>query len=217
VNNLDPQNEQWLMKWKGRLWLSNNRLAVPKEEVVKYGEIATFESDICIPNLPPGNYKFRTRLVIDAITWLDGSVRDIWWGVTIPKPKAEWVSQSIYPTCYPGDDVNMSVTFRNTTGYYWRKRWPAPTNLAIDKYADEAFLKRFRHSSWLSNDRIAPLPREFVYSGETATYSFTIHIPEDLAPGKYRFYVRLVMDGYSWFENPDINGGAWWELNILPR
>jgi len=202
--------------WRGSGWLSENRMATAQEGTVAPGDVGTFRFNISCPTgMPPGKHRFYVRLVAENLTWFDNPDTNggAWWEINVPRPRAQWVRQSSYVTAWPGEAVSMSVTFRNIQGVAWSNSLP-PTNLAIDKYQDENFLKRFKHSSWLSDYRIAALPQAEVANGAEATYNFTIKIPDDISPGSYRFYVRLVQDGFSWFDNPDINGGAWWEIKV---
>jgi len=204
--------------WQGSGWISQNRLTVAQEGNVAPGDVGTYRFNISAPSgVSIGNHRFYVRLVAENLTWFENPDTNgaAWWGINIPTPSAQYISQSGYVTAWPGDTVPMSVTFRNITGTSWSKTSP-PTNLAIDSFGDQNFLSKFQDSTWLSSNRIASLPQDQIANGENATYNFNIKIPSDLGPGSYRFFVRLVQDGYSWFNNPDTNGGAWWQITI-PR
>lgn len=202
--------------WQGSGWYSENRLATAQEGDVAPGDVGTFRFNISCPSdMPAGAHKFSVRLVAENLTWFDNPDTNggAWWNINVPRPQAEWQGQSGSVTAWPGESADMNVTFKNTGSTSW-KISSYPVNLAIDKYQNEDFLKKFRHSSWISENRIATIPRSTINNGETATFNFSIQIPSDLKPGKYRFHVRLVSDGYSWFDNPETNGGAWWEINV---
>ena len=210
------RDESFLDSFKASSWLGDYRIASFSEDEVANGQNATFNFNLKVPsNIAPGTYRFYTRLVSEGYSWFENPDTNggAWWEVNVPAPAATVVSQSAYPTASPGETVNLSVTFKNTSQVAWHDNI-VPTNLAIDKNADEAFLARFKTNSWISDNRIAPLPSATVSPGDDATYNFSIKIPDDLTPGRYRFNVRLVQDGFSWFDNPDTNGGAWWEINV---
>ncbi|MBI4175081.1 hypothetical protein HY523_00515, partial [Candidatus Berkelbacteria bacterium] len=43
------------------------------------------------------------------------------------------------------------------------------------------------------------------------TWNFTIRVPNDLPPGTYRLYTRLVAEHFAWLED---GGGAWWQITV---
>lgn len=215
---LDKYQDENLMKKFNQGWLAEYRLANLNQSSVPSGESATFSFTIRVPDdLGPGSYRFYVRMVAENYAWFADPDTNggAWWEIKVPKPSANWVSQSGTVTAWPGEVVDLSVTFLNTQAASWTN-YSHSTNLAIDKYQDEALLSKFQHSSWLSANRIARLSQTELTAGSSATYSFQIKIPADLSAGSYRFYVRLVQEGFAWFDNPDTNGGAWWEINI-PR
>jgi hypothetical protein len=202
--------------WQGSGWISQNRLATAQEETVAPGATGTFRFAVACPTgMTPGAHKFYVRLVSEGLIWFDNPDTNggAWWNINVPRPTAQWTGQSVYPTLWPGQTASMSVSFRNTSGVAWSSSGSAPVNLALDRLQDENFLKRFKHSSWPGDYRVAPMTPSTVQSGEVATFNFTIQAPADISPGQYVFHVRLVQDGFAWFE-PDINGGAWWSVNI---
>lgn len=204
--------------FRGSGWLSANRLARAAEGTVAPGNIGTFTFKITSPSsISPGNYRFQVRLVADGAQWFDRPDTNggAWWNITIPGPSAISVGQSSYVTAMPGQVRTLQVKFKNTGSGSWTKSSP-PMNLALDRYQNEGFMQRF-NSGWMSSNRIASLPVDKVGPGGIATFNFNIKIPNDLGPGSYRFYVRLVQDGYAWCE-PNTNGGAWWAIDVpAPR
>ncbi|HOE74889.1 MAG TPA: hypothetical protein PLC05_01190 [bacterium] len=201
--------------WQDSSWLSSNRIVRASEGDIAPGQIGTYSFQIyCPPGLAPGQYRFYVRLVADGITWFDNP--DInggaWWQINVPRPQATFVGQSAHSiNAWPGEVINMSAAFMNTGSGAWTQGSP-PMNLAIDKYQNEAFLSRFSHN-WLSPNRIKTLPSPSVAPGQVADFFFQARVPTDLAPGSYRFYVRLVQDGFAWCE-PGNNGSAWWQINV---
>ncbi|MDP3013565.1 MAG: hypothetical protein Q8M92_04935, partial [Candidatus Subteraquimicrobiales bacterium] len=160
-------------------------------------------------------HRFYARLVAENLTWFDNPDTNGagWWQINVPRPTARWSGQSAAVTAWPGQTAAMSVSFVNTTGVAWAKNNSTPVRLALDRYQDEGFAKRFNDGSWLSNYRPADFNESSVASGQTATFNFNLKIPDNLPSGSYRFYVRLIQENYAWFE-PDINGAAWWQINV---
>ena len=202
--------------WQGPGWISQNRIVRASEGDVAPGAIGTFNFQVSCPtSMLPGQHRFYARLVADGATWFENPDTNggAWWTINVPKPQAVSAGQSSSVTAFPGQEVDMSVNFRNTGSSTWSSSSP-PMNLALDKYQNEGFMSQF-NQDWVSSNRIAALPTSSVAPGETAAFNFQIKIPSGLAPGNYRFYVRLVQDGFAWCE-PDINGGAWWSITV-PR
>lgn len=203
--------------WQGTGWISENRMSTAIEGIIAPGETGTFRFSINCPNgMYPGTHKFYARLVSEGRSWFEDPDTNgaAWWLISVPRPTASWAGQSGYVTAWPGQEADMTVNFKNTSGVAWNRSSGVTTTLATDKLESEQFMTSFRQSSWLSQNRIAPLSQETVANGETATFNFKIKIPSNLSPGNYRFNVRLVQDGFSWFENPDINGAAWWGISV---
>ena len=209
------QNESFLKEFNNN-WINNYRITGMSQSVVNPGETATFSFSVKAPNIGYGNYHFYVRLVSEGLTWFENPDTNggAWWNINIPKPTADWQGQSGNITSSPGQEVSASVIFKNTTGSTWGKDGTGAIHLATDKLRDESFLDSFKASSWLGDYRIASFSEDEVANGQNATFNFNLKVPSNIAPGTYRFYTRLVSEGYSWFENPDTNGGAWWEVNV---
>jgi hypothetical protein len=195
-------------------WLSENRIARLTADSVRSGETGVFNFSIQAPtNLAPGDYRLYIRLVAEHLQWFEGDSGGAWWKITVPKPSAQYIGQSAKPTLQRGQTASLSVSFRNTQGIAWQSSGFPVTRLAIDKFwsNDTAWKDT---NTWLSQNRIMAVPQT-VGSGETVTFTFNLKAPVDMPSGKHRFYVRLVQDGYAWFENPDTNGAAWWEITVV--
>jgi hypothetical protein len=212
----DKLKDENFLKQFNDNWINDYRITSMSPSVVNPGETATFNFSVKAPNIGYGDYHFYVRLVSEGLTWFDNPDTNggAWWNINIPKPSAEWQGQSGSVTASPGQEVSASVTFKNTTGSTWKKNGTGAIHLATDKLRDESFLDSFKASSWLGDYRISTFSEDEVENGQNATFNFNLKIPANIAPGTYRFYVRLVSEGYSWFENPDTNGGAWWEVNV---
>jgi hypothetical protein len=198
-------------RFAGPGWLSTYRVAAVGS--VASGDTANFNIPITIPaNTAPGQYRFQVRMVADGITWFDGDQAGAWWYINVPKPTADYVSQSNNPTLSRGDNASLTVTFRNTSGATWPTVGQSRVNLAIDK--DWSDKTAWQGSGWMSENRIVQASEGAVAPGGLATYTFNIHVPTDMPSGQHRFYVRLVSENNAWFDNPDINGAAWWEFTV---
>ncbi len=205
------QNEAFLSRFSHN-WLSPNRIKTLPSPSVAPGQVADFFFQARVPtDLAPGSYRFYVRLVQDGFAWCEpGNNGSAWWQINVPKPTAQHISQSPGPTISRGETTQLSVTFKNTSSVTWKADSLTPVSLAIDKYwASET---AWQGEGWLSKNRITSANN--IAPGENATFTFNIAVPHTMPSGKHRFYVRLVADNYSWFDNPDINGAAWWEITV---
>lgn len=207
------QNEGFMQRFNSG-WISNNRLATLPVNSVSPGGIASFNFNIKIPNdLGPGSYRFNVRLVQDGYAWCEPDTNGgAWWAIEVPAPRAEFVSQSAGPTLNRGETTELTVRFKNISGSVWKPNNGSPVSLALDKYwANET---AWRGPGWLSANRIAHASEGDIQPGEIGTFRFRISVPSTMPSGRHQFFVRLVADGYSWFENPNSNGGAWWWITV---
>lgn len=207
------QNEGFMQRFNYG-WASSNRLANLPADNVGPGETATFNFNIKIPNdLGPGSYRFYVRLVQDGFAWCEPDTNGgAWWTINVPAPQAEYVGQSYHPGLSRGDQTELWVKFKNTSGTTWKADGASPVSLAVDKFwASET---AWRGSGWLSANRITRAEEGDVPPGGVGTFKFRIAAPMSMPSGGHQFFVRLVADGYSWFENPDSNGGAWWWITV---
>jgi len=197
-------------------WIETYRIARMSENSVSPGSSATYSFQIKIPsNLSPGAYRFDARMVAENLGWFEPDINGAaWWQINVPKPSATLTEQSSYPTLYRGQTTQIYAKFRNNTGASWRTSTGSPVRLAVDKYwADRT---AWQGSGWLSENRITTAEEGDLGGWGTGTYRFNIYVPTDMPYGEHRFYARLVADGYSWFDNPDLNGGVWWKITVIP-
>ena len=196
-------------------WLSRYRISQLPTTTVASGDTATFPFSVRVPEATPvGSYRFDVRLVADGITWFDRPDTNgaAWWRIIVPRASAQWVSQTSTPTLSRGQHATLTVQFKNTSGATWKKDDGPPVNLAVDKYwADET---AWQGTGWLSKNRIVSFAESSVADGQVGTFTFDIAVPDTMPSGTHRFYTRLVADGYSWFDTPDTNGGAWWQIVV---
>jgi len=201
--------------WQGSDWISENRIAEMIEDSVSPGQTATFRFELKAPDsMRVGTHRFHARLVSEFKEWFDNPRENgyVYWDINVPHPQAQWISQSENQiVALPGETKDLWVKFKNTDS----SNWITPVRLATDKLMNENFLKRFKHDSWVNDYRISESTSSIAPNSEH-TFNFKIKIPQDLRPGRYRFDTRLVSESYSWFERPDTNGAAWWEI-IVPE
>ncbi len=107
--------------------------------------------------------------------------------------------QNAYPTLAPGEAYNFVVRFKNTGTATWTK---GVVNLGTDRSRDH--IPRFTRegdgpSGWTSPNRVT-MQEATVAPGEYATYSFWMR-NDNVSPGSYDEYFRLVADGILWMED----------------
>lgn len=212
---VDPfANESFSASFRDSSWVSKYRIAGLPSSLVANGQNATFNFKIKVPsNLTPGEYRFHARLVQDGFTWFKPDVNGgAWWQVTIPQPTAVHAGQSRLPALQKGQTYGLYVKFRNTTSTTWHTSGDTPVVLALDKFwADSSAWKA---SDWISQNRITKAEEGDIAPGQTGTFRFNITVPNSMPSGHHGFFVRLVSENYAWFENPDTNGGAWWDFVV---
>ena len=104
-----------------------------------------------------------------------------------------FVSQSVPTTMNAGQQVNVSVTMRNTGTTTW-----SAGNLyrlgAINSY--DNFTWGFNRVAFAASDAVGP--------GQQKTFSFAVTAPS--TPGTYNFQWRMVQEGVTWFgtESPNV-------------
>jgi hypothetical protein len=125
----------------------------------------------------------------------------------IPGFHASWFGQSGYPTLCPGQRTTATVAFYNSGSRGWVLGRagetaflgipdPAPSGLPPDP-------------SWPAADRVAIQPATYVGPNQVAWFQFSVTAPS--TPGKYRLYIRPVIEGTEWMEDE----GVFWELNVV--
>lgn len=219
-------------------WIKDNRI-IMQEDSVAPGENATFEFWYTVPQtLPDGVYREYFNLVADGITWLNDL--GIFWEVTVDNlPHARFVDQNAYPpTLKAGDSYEFWVRFENTGLLPWRDDGPTPVHLGTDRSMDRVpgFLREGPPSTisgWTNgNGNRVELERDpatgaligdenvnnQIDPGEIARFRFWYTVPATMESGRYREYMRPVMDNRDWGWMEDY--GVFWEIvvdNIAPR
>ena len=109
--------------------------------------------------------------------------------------KADFVSQTPFPTIRTNRAASVTVTLKNTGSTTWRKGTPDEARLAIKGNSDDyAFLS----VGWIAPDRPAAQQEDVVAPGGTATFRFDVR---GLAPGRYVLPLQGVIDGGAWMND----------------
>ncbi len=115
--------------------------------------------------------------------------------------RSAWAAQSPYPLLLPGEvSPELMIQFRNTGELPWLRGVPnAQANLGV--VADDV--------TWLSLGVGWPLPNRVAIQDEArvdpgglGTFRFRVRAPS--APGRYRIFVRPVIDGVTWMEDQGV-------------
>lgn len=206
-------NENASKQFKDSSWVNDYRMT-ETNQVIGPGQEYTFNFKIKVPdNLAAGRYRFNTRLVSENYSWFDSV--DInggaWWEIIISEPQAKWMEQSQYPTLQKNDSTTLWVKFKNTSNVTWSSTGLHPVRLGLDRLWTAS--TQMQGLGWVNENRMGSAIEGDIAPGETGTYRFNVYIPPTFSSGQYRFYARLVSEYFSWFE-PDVNGGAWWEITV---
>lgn len=123
-----------------------------------------------------------------------------------PEYSYQWVSQSSYPSLFPGEKARLWVLVENTGTKSWNKN--VPIHLATDHPADRDSIF-FSSSDWLSPNRSAWLTEDTIIKpNERAVFMFEITAPNQ--PGDYLEYFRPVVENISWLEDY----GIFWKITV---
>jgi|GEM_PF-4348564 len=126
----------------------------------------------------------------------------------------QFESQNDFPTIRRGESYNFDVTVRNVGTETWKKD---VVHLGTDRGQDRitSFLREDlisdEDSGWVYPDRITWAGSdETVEPGETATFSFWMSAPYEMALATYQEYFRVVADGVTWMEDL----GMYWDVTV---
>ncbi len=123
-----------------------------------------------------------------------------------PQFSYRWISQSSYPSLFPGESTRLWVLVENTGDQIWDEN--IPIHLATDHPTDRVS-QFYSSSDWLSSNRAAWLTEEtIVKPQERAVFMFDITAPS--TPGTYREYFRPVVENISWLEDY----GIFWDITV---
>lgn len=109
--------------------------------------------------------------------------------------RAQFVSQTPYPTIPTNRVASVSVALKNTGSTTWRKGTATEARLAIKGNSDGfAFLDK----GWVAPDRPAAQHEAAVEPGQTATFRFEVR---GTIPGRYVLPLQGVIDGGAWMND----------------
>lgn len=121
-------------------------------------------------------------------------------------------SQNSYPTLAPGMSYKLSVQLRNTGETTWQQ---GTVNLGTDRPRDRipGFIREGGSpSGWLKGNRVE-MREASVAPGNTGHFDFWYTVPDNMVPGTYREYFRLVADGVQWMEDY----GIYWDVKVISK
>lgn len=121
--------------------------------------------------------------------------------VEVPEPRlrAVKIDQSqAFAEVSPGDEIELSVSFKNTGNTVWKKKGSHAVHLGTALPNDrESSL--YIKGNWINPARVAELEEEEVLPGDTGTFKFLV---SSRYRRRYEENFQLVMEDYGW-----INGG----------
>ena len=132
---------------------------------------------------------------------------------------AAWYGQSGYPTLCPGQRSTSTLAMYNTGHLGWALgqrgataylgTWSPdpgqdrPSQLGGDGTQGSA------NTEWPRYNRVAVQPVAYVGPGQVAWFQFTIQAPT--VPGRYRLFIRAVVEDAQWLEDY----GIFWPVTVL--
>ena len=192
-------------------WVSPNRVANVKEDVVRPGETGTFEVVFTAPD-QPGQYQEYFNPVAEGLTWLNDL--GLYLSLTVepwpPAYRVEFVTQDVSPVVLaPGEQAIGRFYLRNTGTWTWRKD-QNPLLLGTSNPRDRNSLF-YTPGSWASPNRVAYVKEELVRPGEVGTFEVVFTAPNQ--PGEYQEYFNPVAEGLVWLNDL----GLYLSLRIVNR
>lgn len=150
---------------------------------------------------------------IDFYDGLDYQALNISTQVTFDLPaqpiyRAQWVTQSPYPTLRVGEAQTFWVELKNTGNIAWLgsgSTLKGQLRLGTSRPEDRPSI--FGDESWFSFNRVASLDRDLVLPGEIARFSFIVKATE---LGDFREYFRPVAEYVAWLNDL----GIYWDIKV---
>ncbi|MDD5731606.1 MAG: SBBP repeat-containing protein [Patescibacteria group bacterium] len=191
-------------------WISVNRAAKLSQDIVRPGEIGTFNVNITGFNDKTGKFREYFTPVVEGITWMKDI--GIYWDITVEKGSVstfyntEYISQSPFITLDKNGTANLWVEYKNTGTAVWNQNGANPVHLGTSNPLDRDSI--IKNTDWLSNNRPTKIDKETVNPGETAKFNFTIKAPN--VSGTIREYFRPVVEGLTWLKDV----GLYWDITV---
>lgn len=199
--------------FQGTGWLDNTTLAALNEVSVAPGGIGSFTFSLKRPSDAAGSYYEGYRLFAEGV----GELRAFYTlPILAPIYSSAYAGQSPYPTIVQGQQAAVSISYKNTSNTSWyddislgsAPSGTKPIHLATSRAFDRA--SDFG-STWggdrnrpaaifaavYQDDGVTPGSDQHVaVPGQIVKFSFTLSAPSGLAPGSYREYFQLVVEGF---------------------
>lgn len=184
-------------------WYSKNRVKMTSDKVAP-GQRGYFTFLFTAPaTLAAGDYQECFQPVIDGITWF-GSI--VCWQIKVVNVSYQAGNPKIY---IAGQITNKLVLKQGETSpqikiYYqnlgtanWHKDGYAYQPTRLGTYYPTNRSSKFKNSSWLNSSRLR-MNQTTVYYQESASFNFTLTVPQNLTPGTYKEYFRPLVENISW-------------------
>lgn len=202
-------------------WLSTNRAAwLTDDTTIKPGERAVFMFNIVAPT-KPGIYQEFFRPVVEGINWLEDY--GIYWEINVKSPEETagtphnpqenyqtdgiYRSELVYQespslTLKQGESKTLKIEIKNVGTATWHNIGQAPVRLGTGNPWDRTSI--FQDKSWLASNRVTVINENNIDPSETASYTLTLHVPDNAIPGYYEEKFESVAENVSWFKDFNI-------------
>lgn len=192
---------------KDSSWLSDNRAARMKEDMIGQGGLATFEFTITAPNKIFASREYF-NIAIEGVNWL--SDIGYYYDVNVTPPAGEYYNTNLSsPGLYTnsartssiGETCNTVTTNSMLYGRITAKNTgnndltPGQAYLATTAPRDRT--SSFQDSSWLSSNRVATVSSS-VASGASTVVPYQLKAPN--TPGRYSESFGFVVEGKGWID-----------------
>ena len=115
-----------------------------------------------------------------------------------PDYHAEYFAEAPYPNVAPGQTAEWVIAFTNTGKTGWDTS--LGTAVRLGTWSPKDSPSPLATSAWIAPNRPAAQTTPWVGPGQQAWFRVQLRAPD--APGTYRLYLRPVIDGVTWLENP---------------
>lgn len=215
-----------------KVYESDGVTLAANQHAVEPGQIAVFEFQFSAPkDIKTGVYREFFQPILEGASNYDfGGVS--WLDIGVENPyKAQYRSQSPYPSIVTNTKVSSYIEYKNIgTAYWYDDLTAANNNTQAVHLASTAPVNRASNfsSSWPSPNRAASLfsivyasdgvtlsPfQHVVRPGEVVRFSFDLTARDDAQPGVSREYFQPIIEGTI---NYDMGGVAWVDASIIKR